>query len=127
MTATANSAAFQPAGWHTVTPRLIVRDAEGLVDFVKDVFGATGEYRSGAPTELKIGDSMIMISDAGVRDPMPACLYVYVESADEIWRRAVHAGAQSVEAPLDLPYGDRRGMVKDPWENVWQIATRRTA
>ncbi len=116
---------FQPAGWHTVTPRIIVRGAEKLVEFVKHVFGATGHYHSQAPAELQLGDSIIMISDAGVRDPMPACLYVYVESADITWQRAIQAGAQSIESPLNTPYGDRRGMVKDPWGNTWQIATRR--
>ena len=120
----AESPTFQPAGWHTVTPRIIVSDAAMLVDFVKGVFGATGDYRSGAPAEMRIGDSIIMISDAGVRKPMPSCLYVYVENADETWQRAVGAGAQSVEAPSDMPYGDRRAMVKDPWGNTWQIATR---
>jgi PhnB protein len=116
---------FQPAGWHTVTPRIIVHGAEKLVEFVKHVFGATGQYHSQAPAELQLGDSIIMISDAGARDPMPACLYVYVESADVTWQRAVQAGAQSIESPLNTPYGDRRGMVKDPWGNTWQIATRR--
>lgn len=116
---------FQASGWHTVTPRIIVHGAEKLVEFVKTVFGATGQYRSQAPAELRLGDSIIMISDAGVRDPMPACLYVYVESADITWQRAIQAGAQSIEAPLNTPYGDRRGMVKDPWGNTWQIATRR--
>jgi len=112
-----------PAGWHTVTPRIIVSGAEQLVEFVKSVFGATGEYQPERPAELRIGDSIIMISDAGVRERMPACLYVYVESADEIWHRAVKAGAQSMEAPMDTPYGDRRAMVKDQWGNTWQIAT----
>ena len=116
---------FQPAGWHTVTPRIIVDDAEKLVEFVKHVFGATGQYHPQAPAELQLGDSIIMISDAGVRDPMPACLYVYVESADITWQRAIQAGAQSIESPLNTHYGDRRGMVKDPWGNTWQIATRR--
>jgi uncharacterized glyoxalase superfamily protein PhnB len=118
---------FQPAGWHTVTPRIIVRGAEELIDFIESVFGATGDYRPETPAELRIGDSIIMISDAGVRDPMPSCLYVYVENADETWQRAVTAGAQSIEAPLNTPYGDRRGMVKDRWGNTWQIATRMKA
>ena len=114
----------QPAGWHTVTPRIIVDGAEMLVAFGKEVFGATGDYRPGAPAELRLGDSIIMISAAGVREPSPACLYVYVESADTTWQRAVTAGAQSLEAPSNTPYGDRRGMVKDRWGNTWQIATR---
>ena len=116
---------FQSAGYHTVTPRIVVRGAEALVAFVKEVFGATGEYRSGIPAELRIGDSIIMVSEADVREPMPACLYVYVEDADTVWSRAVKAGATSIEAPMDTPYGDRRGMVKDQWGNSWQIATRK--
>lgn len=106
---------------HTVTPRVIVRGAERLVEFVKNVFGASGEYHRQAPTELRIGDAIIMVSDTGVRSPMPACLYVYVESADLTWRRAVEAGAQSIETPCNTPYGDRRGMVKDQWGNTWQM------
>ena len=119
------AAQFQPVGWHTVTPRIIVQGAEQLVEFVKNVFGATGQYHPQAPAELRLGDSIIMISDAGVRDPTTACLYVYVESADTTWQRAIDAGAQAIESPLNTPYGDRRGMVKDPWGNTWQIATRR--
>lgn len=115
---------FQPAGWHTVTPRIIVPGAEKLVEFVKSVFGATGQYHPQAPAELRLGDSIIMISDAGVRDKMTACLYVYVQSADATWQRAVEAGAQSIEPPLNTPYGDRRAMVIDSWGNTWQIATR---
>jgi uncharacterized glyoxalase superfamily protein PhnB len=56
---------------------------------------------------------------------MPAFLYLYVEDADATYRRAVQAGAQSLEEPSDMPYGDRRGMVQDRWGNVWQIATRK--
>lgn len=116
---------FQPAGYHTVTPRIIVPGAEKLVEFVKNVFGATGQHHPHAPAELRLGDSIVMISDAGVRETMTACLYVYVENADAAWQRAVQAGAQSIESPLNTPYGDRRAMVKDPWGNTWQIATRR--
>ena len=116
---------YKPAGWPTVTPRIIVRGTKNLVEFVKQVFGATGEYHPQAPAELRLGDSIIMISEAGVRDTVPACLYVYVENADATWQRAIDAGARSIEAPLDTPYGDRRGMVRDPWGNTWQIATRK--
>jgi PhnB protein len=124
MTQVTDRSHFQPQGWRTVTPRIIVPDAEGLVAFVKQVFSASGDYRPDVPTELRIGDSIVMISDAGVRDRMLSCLYVYVENADETWRRAVAAGARSIETPSDMPYGDRRGMVKDQWGNTWQIATR---
>lgn len=124
VTDSTGSATFKPDGWHTVTPRIIVPDAAGLVEFIRRVFNATGDYGPQAPAELKIGDSIIMVSDAGVREQMLACLYIYVENADVTWQRAVIAGALSLEAPSDTPYGDRRGMVKDRWGNVWQIATR---
>ncbi|MCC8964821.1 VOC family protein [Bradyrhizobium sp. Pear76] len=117
---------FKPAGWPAVIPRIVTRDLTGLAGFLRDVFGAKGEVRPGAPTEMRIGDSIILISDGGgVREAMPAFLYVYVPNADEIYRRAIAAGAESIETPADTPYGDRRAMVRDPWANVWQIATYR--
>ena len=114
---------FQPHGWHTVTPRIVVRDPEHLVVFIKNVFDATGEFRSGSPAQIRIGDSLVMISGEGQRDSTPAFLYVYVADTDAVYRRAIAAGATSLEAPMDLPYGDRRAMVRDSWGNTWQIAT----
>lgn len=113
-----------PDGWHTVTPRIVAEDAEGLVAFLQRVFGAVGDYLGVRPSELRIGDSMVMISDAGERAPMPAFLYVYVGDLDATYRRALDLGARSLEAPFDTPYGDRRCMVSDRWGNIWQIATR---
>jgi uncharacterized glyoxalase superfamily protein PhnB len=84
-----------------------------------------GDYRPDTPAVLKIGDSIVMVSDAGTRRPSPAFLYVYVEDTDTTYQRAVEAGARALEAPSDLPYGDRRGMVEDNWGNTWQIATHR--
>jgi PhnB protein len=66
-----------------------------------------------------------MVSNVGLREPMPAFLYVYVDDIDATYRRALDAGAMSLEEPQDLPYGDRRGMVKDRWGNIWQIATHK--
>ena len=117
---------FRPEGWPTVTPRIIVANPEELVGFLKVVFGGQGEFHANRPAEIRIGDSLLMISSGdGLRDFMPAFLYVYVENVDETYRRAFQAGAQSLEVPVDLPYGDRRAMVKDAWNNLWQIATRR--
>jgi PhnB protein len=117
---------FKPYGWHTVTPRIFTDDVVGLVGFLRAVFNASGEYRFGMPAEIKIGDSIVMISDGGGRRrTMPAFLYVYVEDADEIFRLAVDAGAGSLEKPIDTPYGDRRATVLDAWGNTWQIATHR--
>jgi PhnB protein len=115
---------FQPDGWHTVTPRIIMRDPAALVTFLKKVFRAQGEYRPGRPAEIRIGDSLVMVSDGdGMRDLAPAFLCVYVEDADATYARATAEGALSLEPPANMPYGDRRAMVKDPWENTWQIAT----
>ncbi|OXJ08918.1 bleomycin resistance protein [Burkholderia sp. AU6039] len=117
-------ARFQPDGWHTVTPRIVVPDPHNLIEFIRTVFHAQGEYRPGLPAEIRIGDSVLMISgEDGLREPMPAFLYVYVEDADLTYRRALAAGATTLEAPADMPYGDRRAMVQDPWGNRWQIAT----
>jgi PhnB protein len=115
---------FQPDGWHTVTPRIFVRDPERLITFIKHVFGGSGEYLPGRPAEVRIGDSVVMVSDGdGLREPIPAFLYVYVEDADSTYRRAIEANAVSIEVPTRMPYGDRRAMVKDEWGNTWQIAT----
>ncbi len=120
-----NTFDFLPEGYHTVTPRIIAYDARQLVDFVKQVFDATGEYCQDTPVNVRIGDSLVMISDAGIRKPMTACLYVYVADTDAAYRRVMQAGAISVEEPAEMPYGDRRCMVEDRWGNTWQIATHR--
>ena len=75
------------------------------------------------PAQIRIGDSLVMVSEVGVRDAMPAFLYLYVDDIDATYERALKAGAKSLEEPQDMPYGDRRGMVKDPAGNIWQIAT----
>ena len=117
---------FAPAGWQTVTPRIVVQDAEQLIEFLKQVFGATGDYRPDLPSVITIGDSILMIGDAGIRRPMTAFLYVYVSDTDATYRRAIDAAARSLEEPFDTPYGDRRCMVEDKWGNTWQIATHMT-
>jgi uncharacterized glyoxalase superfamily protein PhnB len=116
---------YTPEGWHTVTPRIVARDAKRLVEFLHQVLDATGEYQENLPSLIEIGDSIIMISEAGVRDPMAAFLYVYVSDVDATYQRSVKAGVSVIEEPLDTPYGDRRCMVEDEWGNTWQIATYR--
>ena len=116
---------FQPQGWPTIIPRIITSQPEEMVRFVKEVFGGQGEYHDNRPAEIRIGDSLIMISSGdGLREFMPAFLYVYVENVDETYGRAIEAGAESLELPADLPYGDRRAMVRDVWGNLWQMASR---
>jgi len=109
-----------------VTPRLVAADPERLVAFLREAFGASGEVHAGRPAELRIGDSIVMVSGAEARDAVRAFLYLYVEDADATHARAITCGATSREEPWDTPYGDRRGMIEDPAGNLWQIATRRT-
>jgi uncharacterized glyoxalase superfamily protein PhnB len=114
--------AVQPrAGYHSVTPRIVVEDA-ALVRFLRDVFDATGEVDPKRPAEIRIGDSLIMITPSTERERFPAFLYIYVGDADRTYQRAISAGASTMEAPLDTPYGDRRAMVRDPFGNILQIA-----
>ena len=109
-------------GYGTVTPRVVVDDVYAQTAFLRTVFGAIGDVEPGRPTEVHVGDSLIMVSSTSERDVFPAFLYIYVDDADQTYERALSAGAVSIEAPLDTPYGDRRAMVRDPFGNVFQIA-----
>jgi PhnB protein len=114
-----------PEGWHTVTPRLFVTDAAKLLDFLKHAFCAKGSFREDGPSEIHIGDSILMVGEAGVRDAMPAFLYLYLEDVDGAYRRALEHGATVIEELQDKFYGDRRATVRDPFGNIWQIATHK--
>jgi len=117
---------YIPDGWHSITPRLVTDDVPKLVDFLKKAFGAIGDAEP-QPCRIKIGDSMIMISGVGERALNQAFLYLYIQDVDETYQRALNAGAESLEAPQDMAYGDRRAMIKDPGGNTWQIASRNEA
>jgi uncharacterized glyoxalase superfamily protein PhnB len=103
---------------------MVVSDVVVAVEFLRTVFAAVGEVQADRPAEMRIGDSLVMITSAGERDLFPAFLYVYGEDADRVYHRAIAAGAASIEPPLDTPYGDRRAMVRDPLGNVFQIGHR---
>ena len=109
-------------GYRTVTPRIVVSDVDAQVAFLRAVFDASGEVVAGRPAEVAIGDSLVMVTSAAERDLFPAFLYVYVDDADETYRRAITSGAETMEEPTDTPYGDRRAMVRDPFGNIFQIA-----
>src|SRR5262245_41737558 len=81
-------------GWHSVTPRIFVDDPEGLVGFIKQAFDATGDYQETRPSEIRIGDSILLISGTEFRPRQTACLYVYVSDVDEVFKRSVAAGAR---------------------------------
>lgn len=107
----------------SIIPRIVVHDVEGCASFLKSTFRAEGEVLTERPTELVIGDSLVMISSLGVREHFPAFLYIYVDDADDAYRCAVAAGAETIEAPSDQFYGDRRATVKDSYGNMYQIAS----
>jgi PhnB protein len=120
----------KPAGYHTLTPYLVVEGAARLIEFLEEVFDAEEKERFAAPgnlighAELRIGDSVVMLGDArGAHTPMPAMLYVYVDDVDATFQRALAAGGAQVQAPTDQFYGHRSGGVKDPCGNTWWIAT----
>jgi len=119
-----------PDGYHTITPYLMVQEAAQLIDFVKQAFAATETFRTtgsagGIHAEVRIGDSMVMIGGGGAwkGEPMPAAIYLYMDDVDAVYQRALQAGATSLTEPADQSYGDRVAGVKDPFGNVWYIAT----
>jgi uncharacterized glyoxalase superfamily protein PhnB len=114
----------------SVTAYLAVRPAAELVEFVKRAFGAQELMRTtgsggGLHAEVQIGDTKVMIGGGGAwgGTPTPTGLHLYVPDADEIYRRALGAGAESLYEPVDQPYGDREAGVKDVGGNHWYIAT----
>jgi PhnB protein len=115
-----------PEGFHSVTPRMVVKDVSAEVEFLRVVFNAVGDVHPDRPAEIRVGDSLVMVTPATERELFPAFLYIYVDNADSTYRRAIEAGAETIEEPLDTPYGDRRAMVRDPSGNVFQIAHRMT-
>lgn len=121
-----------PEGYHTITPYLIVNGVARLVDFLTQSFNATEVHRMARPDgsvmhcEVRIGDSAVMMGEPmGDYQPMPTSLYLYVEDADAVYRRALAAGAASLQEPADQFYGDRNAGVKDPAGNIWWIATHK--
>jgi uncharacterized glyoxalase superfamily protein PhnB len=128
-----------PAGMHTVTPQLTLRESAKAIDFYKQAFGAQELMRMPTPdgrgvwhAELRIGDSVIFISDEMPQGPTAApssthkatgVIQLYVADCDAVFQSAVQAGAR-VSMPLaDMFWGDRWGSVVDPFGQVWGIAT----
>src|SRR5579862_3189881 len=127
-----------PEGYHTITPSLVVKDAAKAIDFYVKAFGATDRGRFEGPdgkimhAEIMIGDSIVMLGDEmpemGARGPQslggtPVKLHIYTDDADALFARATKAGA-TVRMPLaDQFWGDRYGVVADPFGHEWSIGT----
>ena len=130
-----------PEHLHTVTPRLVVRDGAAAVAFYRDAFGAEeASERFNGPrgelihAELRIGDSVVMITDEG-EDGAPAAspeslggvsaiMATYWEDVDAAWERAVAAGAEVVYPLADQFYGERGGRLRDPFGHQWMLSQR---
>ena len=114
--------------YRTVTPYLLVSDADAELAFLKAAFGATerdcqrNADNSVMHAEITIGDSLVMLGQAGERwKPRPAALYLWVDDVDATYARALQAGAASESEPEDKPYGHRNAGVIDRNEVTWWI------
>ena len=127
-----------PEGYHNVTPYLIVDGAAKAIEFYTKVFGATENMRMPSPggkvghAELTLGDSMIMLADEhpeiGARAPhafggSAVSLMVYVPDVDATVKTALAGGAKVIRPVENQFYGDRTGMIQDPFGHQWYVAT----
>ena len=136
----ANTVKPVPERLHSITVNLVCRDCAKAIDFYKTVFGATEGERMMGPggkvmhAELKIGDSVIFLNDTmnetGPAQPAPgtsnlAYMHLYVEDVDEVFGRALKAGARAEMPVQDMFWGDRYGKLTDPFGQQWGIATHK--
>ena len=128
-----------PEGYHTVTPSLVVRKASKAIEFYKRAFGAAEvccmrgrDGESVMHAELKIGDSIIFLCDEspqmGARGPeslggTPVTIHLYVPDVDALFKQAVDAGARVEMPPKDMFWGDRFGMLSDPFGHRWSLGS----
>lgn len=130
----------QPDQYHSITPYLTVKGGSAAIDFYKKAFGAEEIFRMPQPdgrmghAEIKIGDSVVMMSDEfpemGIVSPITAghttaSFLVYVDDADKTFATAVSLGAKVNKPMADQFYGDRSGTVIDPFGHKWTIATHK--
>ncbi|MGJ0427930.1 VOC family protein [Methylobacter sp.] len=128
-----------PDGYHNITPYLCIKGATEAIEFYKRAFDAAEVFRLVTPdgeighAEIRIGDSSFMLSEACSRSPLlspqaqggsSVGLYLYVENVDTQFAKAVDAGAKVISPLLDQFYGDRTGVLKDPFGHVWYLASR---
>jgi uncharacterized glyoxalase superfamily protein PhnB len=129
-----------PENYHALTPSLVVDKATDAIEFYKRAFGAKERGRMPGPgdtiahAELEIGDSVLML-----HDPLPQSqlklpkelggtsvgIFLYVEDVDEVVQQAIDAGATVTMPVEDQFWGDRFGVVADPFGHQWQIATHK--
>lgn len=128
----------QPDGYHTLTTSLSVRGASEAIEFYKKAFGAAESYRMTMPdgsvghAEIRIGDSVLMLNDENPKwntlSPQtlggtPMAIRIYVENVDEAVQRAVNGGATVIMPVSNQFWGDRTGVILDPFGFRWSLAT----
>jgi PhnB protein len=127
-----------PDGYHSLTPYLAVSDGPKAIDFCTQVFGAEVLSRQDQPdgkvahAELRIGDSMLQMSDEmpgiGLRAPngewVHSSVVLYCPDVDATFAKAIEAGARQVEPVSTFVTGDRYGTLIDPFGHRWAILTR---
>jgi PhnB protein len=129
-----------PDGYYSLTPYLVCKGAAKAIDFYAKAFGAQelvrmpGPHGSIAHAEVKIGNSMLMLADEnkerGHLSPdsiggSPCSIMFYADDVDEVFKRAVAAGAKAETPPADMFWGDRMGNIVDPFGHKWAIATHK--
>ena len=129
-----------PAGYHNITPYLMVRNAAAAIDFYKKAFNAVELMRFPGPggkimhAEVKIGDSPVMLAEEmpeeGHVGPQTlggagVSMMLYVEDVDTRFAQAVAAGATIKRPVQDQFYGDRTGTLVDPFGHIWSIGTHK--
>jgi PhnB protein len=122
---------------HTVTPHIVCADALAAIKFYVKAFGAIDQGSMLAPNGklihgmIRIGDSVVMLAEEnpewGSVGPntlkgSPVTLHLSVDNADAAFERAVAAGATAVMPPADMFWGDRYGVLKDPFGHSWSVA-----
>jgi PhnB protein len=124
-----------PEHLHTVTPRLVVRDGAGAIDFYRLAFAAeeigerfTGPGGEVIHAEVRIGDSVVMVTEESADHETPSspqCIMAtYWEDVDTAWERAVGAGAEIIYPLADHFYGERGGRLRDPLGQQWMLSQR---
>jgi uncharacterized glyoxalase superfamily protein PhnB len=126
-----------PADMHTITPHIVCANAVAAIEFYKKAFGAIDAGQMLAPNGklihgmIRIGDSAIMLAEEtpecnaispNTLKGSPVTLHMYVDNADAAFERAIAAGATSVMPPADMFWGDRYGVLQDPFGHKWSIA-----
>lgn len=127
-----------PEGMHTVTPHLICHDADAALDFYKRAFNAAETSRMPGPDgklmhgSMRIGDSAVMLQNESIQHGMlgpkslkgsPVTIHMYVADVDTFIAHAASAGAEVTMPAADMFWGDRYGVIEDPFGHRWSIAT----